>query len=166
MFHIELDFLPTGRDSPRGGQIAVQQLGKMGRQLKYASILSKLTDCPPAKGAPLKREAFRFVKSIHNESFLPVGVMNPRRLNHPNAQLCCSSAALSMFTSEGAARAKYKQLCSDHPNFAKIAGNQLAKGELHEQDGVQTEPTKAGHIDLHEYAGSNLLRRFKIVGEL
>jgi hypothetical protein len=143
------------------------------REFKYGSDLSQLKNCPPGRCQPVTREVYRFVKAsdgfegemIDAESFVPPAKMKKKRVNRPGKP-SCASMALSLFITEEGARKRYKELCIAYDDFPELVGDRLAFGTVKVEDGVQTHPNATGHVDLHEYAGVDLLAQFEIIGVL
>lgn len=140
-------------------------------RFKYYLYINQLPDCPPCRYEPQNRQAFRFVFEDfdHSNNFLPVLLINPKRINSPsfrdnNAR--CSGYALSFFnTLENAVR-RYRGLQRSIPNIHKSIGTHIAKGVITKKDGVISEISNNGHFDLHEFEHTNLRMRFSIVAKV
>ena len=135
------------------------------RKLKYARHLGALPNCPPAC-SERRQVLFRFVRAdIHDpRNFQPPALLNPvRQFKADEAR--CSSFALSFFESAGAAVTRYRSMQSRHPSINETLGTHLAQVEIMTDDGLLTLP-RSNHVDLHEYEGTHLAPRAKIVDEL
>lgn len=135
-------------------------------KLKFGTELASISGCPSNDCGPHQRAAFRWVyKSLKEDSFLPVSKLQPRR-RFKTSKACCSSYALSMFTTAELARKRYNQLVTDRPELKKVFGDHLAEGMLDLTDGLQSKPDRSGHFDLHEALGVVLFPKFILVGLL
>lgn len=138
--------------------------------LQYAAdiaLLSAGLQCPPADAAREARTCFRFVfDPLCSDSFLPVGKITPQRVHTAKGPLACSMLALSMFSTENKARAKYAAVLKTNPNAPKTLGTHLAKGNVSANDGASTPITSSGHFDFHPYVGAHLDSDFVIIGPL
>jgi hypothetical protein len=130
---------------------------------KYASYLATFSDCPSRDAKPRERMAFRFVwNPLAQSSFIPVAFRPPRRAN----RLSCSHYGLSMFATEAQARTRFAELEEKFPEIRKTAGTHLACVSLTVDHGVQTHENSAGHFDLHEFKGVDLVAFSSVVGLL
>lgn len=134
--------------------------------LKYAAHHRALAECPPASCKPISHELYRFVHAdIHDRrNFLPPRLLSPRR-TFDSAEACCSAYALSMFTSEADAVARYRSLVGPRRQLHQQLGTHLAQGPVSAVDGIATPPTR-GHLDLHESTSAVLQSKFAIVRQL
>ena len=137
-------------------------------QMKYASDLCTLSNCPPIGCKSIKKEAFRFVfNPICEKSFTPQGKKNPQRVSKStNNSERCSLLGLSMFESEDCAIKRYKYLKKMVKNINKTLGSHLAKGTIQPQYGLITHPNNYGHYDLFEFKDVDLSTDFKITLDL
>ncbi len=137
-------------------------------RFKYHLYINQLPDCPPSRYEPQNRKAFRFVFADldHTNNFLPVLLINPKRINSSgfkNNRAKCSGYGLSFFdTLENAVR-RYRGLQRSSPNIHKSIGTHIAKGVITKQDGTVSEINNDGHFTLHEFEQANLRKSFSIV---
>lgn len=130
------------------------------RKYKYAIKFVDLPDCPPSTCIPATGQAFRFCfDPLRSESFQPTA-------DEDNPDAGCSEWGLSMYTSEAKARKRFERLTSRYPGIRERIGTHLARGSLHTSHGMMSKPHKTGHFNLHEFAGTDLVPAFEIIGPL
>lgn len=138
--------------------------------LLYAADIALLPSggqCPPADAVGATRNCFRFVfDPMGQRSFLPAGKIKPQRMHNAKADTACSMLALSMYSAEDKARARYAAVLESNPNAPNSLGTHLAEGIISTSDGVCTPITGSGHFDFHPYAGINIDSAFNIIGPL
>jgi hypothetical protein len=76
----------------------------------------------------------------------------------PRPRESCSRFALSFFTSVEAARQKYRRL-GDRVNVEEKYGGYIGEIKILEGDGLVSDLSKNGHMDLHENEGSTFKER-------
>ena len=133
---------------------------------KYEEDINSIPSCPPRACRQRNVTGYRIVFEDVNrpENFLPVLKREPRRLNFMSTDaLRCSGYALSFFASFEQAQAKFQEIDSNHPNWAAKNGDCIAEGEITSNDGLVSEPNGTGHFDLHEFEGTNVSQRFRVV---
>ncbi|HTU93743.1 MAG TPA: hypothetical protein VMF69_26925 [Gemmataceae bacterium] len=131
--------------------------------MKYQQEIARISNCPPTDARPCQRRVFRFVHSVVDErSFVPVAKLDPAR-QFRNDHAYCSAHALSMFSIQDKAKARYAELLKRHKLIYKTLGTCLAAGNLIPEDGKATSPDGGGHFDFFEAAGANLCAKFEIV---
>lgn len=120
---------------------------------KYQTYLEKLkTPCPPTDFIKTKREAFRWIfdKKDDNRNFEPVYFKNPSRFNDKTDEERCMAMGLSFFDSLGNAEKRFLKLKKRVGQESyKIFGTQIAKGQIEEEDGVNSLPDMGGHFTHH-----------------
>jgi len=137
---------------------------------EYATDIAQLPtepQCPPGDAKQEERLCFRFsFDPLTASSFIPAGKIKPQRMHGASDAIACSMLALSMYSSESKARAKYASVIKTNPNAPKTLGTHLARGKVLAGDGVCTPVTGSGHFDFHPYIGINLVSSFVLVGPL
>ncbi len=135
-------------------------------EFKYRTEISGLLECPPAGCEETQATLYRFVREDirHRENFLPQAVRQPTRKFKDDAE-CCSGYALSFFRSQESARRRYEGIRKRHDNISKNLGTHLAEVNLLPKDGRLT-PFQSDHVDLHEYEGTDLAARARLVAQL
>lgn len=135
---------------------------------KYAEYINAIEDCPPTDYQNRTVTVFRWVheEMDHPNNFLPVALINPRRVNATaiDLQEKCALYGLSMFDSMNNARKRYRALTAQNPRFPKTVGEYVAEGKLLQTDGVISSANQQGHLTLYEYEGIDLKTKFTIVG--
>jgi len=133
---------------------------------KYEDEMSLLQHCPPSNVIPCDMMAHRFVHEdiADGRNFMCVAKLNPNRKLKPESR--CSALGLSMFTTQGKAVKRYRELKDLHPNIGETLGNRLASGTVRPEDGRMTPPGGDGHFDLWEADGVNITDRFEITVDL
>ena len=136
--------------------------------MKYQSEMCNIDNCPPSNSIQEQLNAYRFVYDpINEKSFLPQGVKSPKRMNNSNDNMKCSLLALSFFSSEESAKARYASLKKKIRNINKTLGSHIAQGVLSPSDGQRSEIcTRSGHFDFFEKQGVNLIPKFQIIFDL
>lgn len=126
--------------------------------LKYEAQLSKFDCCPPSGSKGKEGKFIRFVQKDLNDpdNYKPPAMLSPAR--RPDRGFGCIDYALSLFSSEEGAAARYSHLINKHRNLVKQLGTHLATIELKSTDGIM-EPSKGSHRNLHEFMGVNLRPR-------
>jgi len=98
---------------------------------------------------------------------LPQGVKSPSQIDRSNDEMKCSLLALSFFSSEENAKARYKNLKKKIKNINKTLGSHVAQGILNASDGHRTDICKkSGHFDFFENKDVDLVPNFIIVFDL
>jgi hypothetical protein len=134
---------------------------------KYTVQLQALPDCPASDCREDGRDAYRYVfRTRMAHSFTPVLVGQPQRAVKWSDKDRCGGWALSFFSSADVAGAIFTKLQSTSRNIHKAIGDSIALGTLQTGDGVVSKPDDDGHFELHEYAATDLLKRFTVVREL
>ncbi len=141
---------------------------------KYQKHIEALfVQCPPFDYTSCKRVAFRFVfEETHNNyrnNFLPVLIIKPARKNgrrFKKEPSKCRGYALSFFDTLEHIREQYAELKRDHPNISDIIGTHIAQGIIDKEDGVVSQIDHKGHFSLHEFEGTQLQTKFRIVAPL
>ncbi len=131
---------------------------------KYQEYLDKYPDCPPESYTELSMSAFRWVFEEGHEkeggSFLPVSLINPRRINSfDEDSKKCESYGLSMFDSLRNARSRFFLLRKRVKELEKRVGKWVAELKIEKEDGVGSQPTNnksRGHFTFHVYKSVNL----------
>ena len=94
---------------------------------------------------------------MHNvarpENFVPVGVLPGAR----TPAECCHFA-LSFFATVDQARTKFEALAGRVDAKSRY-GTHVGKVNIESGDGVLSEPSKSGHLDLHENEGIEFVAR-------
>lgn len=131
--------------------------------LKYQKQIADIPNCPPTcRSASIVSYRFVFEEIDHQNNFLPVLLINPkRRLTEASEK--CSGYALSFFCSKEKAKRRYLQLKKRNKNIWKVLGTHIANGFINEADGLITDISKNGHFDLYEYENVDLKSKFCIV---
>lgn len=135
-------------------------------QYKYRQFIDPLPDCPPESSRPNETVAYRFVfeDMADDRNFVPAFILKPeRREASTSNEICCSGYALSFFNSLQNAEAKYRKLRTTFKKIHQRIGTHIAEGNISKTDGVMTRITLEGHFDLHEFEGTDLRDKFKIV---
>ncbi len=144
-------------------------------EFQYAEDFKKLSIlCPPARYRPKKITVFRWVfdQMDKEENFLPPLKINPnRRLKsikkEDQDKEKCDLLALSMFDSEINARNRFKELLDGtDARVFKTLGTNVAKGDITENDGVNSHPDSKGHFNHHSVSGCQFEKRFLIISSL
>jgi len=129
---------------------------------KYRDGLCKFENCPSSthRQADGRQIAYRFVggPAISSTDFLPVPALPGRKAKS------CGDWAVSVYDSEERAVVAYREARA----FGGFADRYpyLAKGTPGPDDGTLSQPDEAGHMDLHEYEGSNLVSTFTVARKL
>jgi hypothetical protein len=137
---------------------------------QFAEDFKKLTiQCPPNNYKPQEIVVYRWVfdSLTDPENFKPVFYKNPTRARKFPEDAQCKSLALSLFTGEEQARDRFHAL--KDTNGAKIyktLGTMIAELNINEQDGVNSEPDRAGHLSHHPVINHNYENRFVIISKL
>ena len=138
--------------------------------LAYSADIAELIQaatCPPADALDEARECYRFVHDpIDISSFIPVGKINPRRMNNQSENVVCSMLALSFFSNAELARKRFSAIIKSHPMAIKSLGTHIALGKIQIGDGQSTTPDKNSHFDFHPHEGIDLPARFTMIGAL
>jgi len=126
--------------------------------------MAGLDSCPPDRVEEKAIEAYRFVKQeVADESFVPVGKMNPS--GSPAGKAICPHFGLSLFVSNEAARSRFAELKKRNKNIGKKIGNEIAVGNVQREHGKCTDSNTHGHFTLYEYEGVKLADLFHMVEE-
>jgi hypothetical protein len=138
--------------------------------LAYSADIAELIQgvaCPPADAVDEARDCYRFVHDpMGASSFIPVGKLNPRRMNNSPENVICSMLALSFFSNDTLARKRYSAIIKSHPMAKKSLGTHIAIGKIEIGDGQSTVPDGNSHFDFHPHQGIDLPARFTVIGEL
>lgn len=106
----------------------------------------------PTLTAPDMQKAYRFVFSNTPErNHLPACILKPSRTLP--AGMRTSGYALSCFTDEDKAEARYQALHKTFKLISKTIGDSLAEGTLLGEHGMMSAPDELStHFDFYEYA--------------
>jgi hypothetical protein len=136
-----------------------------GAVLKYNNVTHAQPNCPPDTTSERNYTAYRYVHSpITSNNFIPVAISSPSRNFGPGVP--CSAFGLSLWASEQQAMEKYEKLKRSCKMIRESIGTHLARGDISSSDGLSSEVSKSGHIDLFEYSTCNLESRFTITRAL
>ena len=142
-------------------------------EFKYKDELALINEsgcnCPPENlMAIAEQTAFRFVYDIidNPKNFIPTSKKSPKRLLSEKSAKRCSGMALSLFELQSLAKDFYCYLMSSFPNIEKSIGTDLAIGTIDSGDGLITDKDNYSHFDLHEFADTDLQKKFKIIEKL
>lgn len=145
-----------------GGQLATCPVFGDDRQilgLKYEGFHGRCPDQPcPNCGAfkPRCVVAFRFMHSpAMAGDFDPPALLGGRT---PNDNDKCENFALSFFDSVDSARTKYRSLAQRVDAESRYGGH-IGKISISESDGLMSEPSRRGHMDLHPEDVASFLAR-------
>lgn len=125
--------------------------------LKYAGELGKCADqpCPkPKKFRPVDRAScYRIMRAADADDadFVPLP-LTPRG-QAEGGERKCEAWALSFFDSAQSVQAKWNSL-NERVDAAALYGTHAGEVDLTAADGLSSEPSKAGHISLHEFASA------------
>jgi hypothetical protein len=138
---------------------------------KYQKYLERLfVQCPPSDYTSQERIAFRFVfgptHKNYKNNFLPVLILKParqtgRRFKKDSSK--CQGYALSFFESLTNIKQRYLELKKDNPNICEQIGTHIAQGLIEKEDGLVSPIDKKGHFSLHEFEGTQLENKFRII---
>lgn len=135
---------------------------------KYSNYIDDIQGCPPSHYQARECIVYRWVYEDmnHPHDFLPVAVIEPRRVNSQmDLQNQCKAYGLSMYNTMENARQQYLAITTRHSRFAAKIGEYVAEGQLAQSDGVISLPDKrTGHLTFHEYADVELTAKFVIKG--
>lgn len=102
---------------------------------------------------------------LTEKDFQPPAILNPARVLG-SADNKCSMFALSMFNSTTNIKNLFINLKKHNQNIEKTLGSIIAKGTISQEDGLSSHFTSNGHMDLHEFEGTNLHSKFVIEGKV
>ncbi len=125
--------------------------------------------CPPNEYTEKNIEAFRWVfDDIQNaENFIPLAKKNPARILSMDDKSQCKAYSLSMFNSEDAARNRFQFLHKIMKDKAfKLLGTNIAKGNIEEMHGVNSNSDENGHFSHFHYESVDLTTIFRIIDNL
>ncbi len=128
--------------------------------LKYHTQIAQFNDCPP-KGTGGYGIGYRvcFADPKHAKNFLPNAIADLSRQDGRAPVPCCSSYAVSLYTTLPALVKKTKAILKTNPKFLLKKGDHYAEVKLEVGDGRSTVATNDGHFDFFEYAGFNAVAR-------
>lgn len=132
------------------------ELPALGSLLRYHDELQVIEGCPPAISTAPLLYGYRFAFSDlkHPNNSLPVAKINPSRFVNESPKQCCSGLALSMFSSLTCLQKRAAEGLKTSPKFLKRVGNRFVHLNI-TGVGRQTEVSKSGHFDFHEYISFN-----------
>ena len=133
---------------------------------KYADKFARCPDdCPPDGLTERDKSGFHFVfdRLEDPRCFRIPADRDPARFEETPE---CAQCALSMFSTEGLARAFYSRKLGKHRKFAILLGTHLAEVSLTRTHGKQTEENGEGHFALFEYEGVDLRSCAQMLGPL
>lgn len=130
--------------------------------LKYHGQIAKFSDCPP-KGSGEHTDGFRvcFADLQHEKHFLPNAIADLTRLDGRAPTPCCSSYALSLFTTLPALVKHTQAILRTNRKFLLKKGDHYAQLILAPKEGRSTVATNDGHFDFFEYTNFNAVSRIK-----
>lgn len=140
-------------------------------EFKYKQAYQKLeTECPPKEYQGRIVEAYRWVFDNIEEprNFTPQYFKNPKRFLPLSNDKKCTAMSLSLWSSKEAAKEAFNFL---KDKFAgnkayKVLGTKIAKGNLTEEDGVNSKIREDGHFSHHQSESTNYPTIFSIVENL
>ena len=140
-------------------------------EFKYEKTYHQLTTkCPPNSYQGKLTEAYRWVfDDIENPiNFTPQYFKNPQRFLPLSDSKKCESMSLSLWDSKDSARDAFNFLKNKFAgNKAyKVLGTKIAKGNLKEEDGVNSPTRKDGHFSHHQSKLTNYSTIFSVVENL
>jgi len=136
---------------------------------KYASLYQQVPDaekpCPPSQAKGRERPGFHFVFSppVDARSFQVHALKLGNRFGQKG---CCSDCGVSFFETEEQARVAFAKFMKSFRQFNIRSGDHLARIDLQNDHGAQTDTDDKGHFDLHEYAGVDLVPLVVVIGPL
>jgi hypothetical protein len=137
---------------------------------KYQTYFEKLsTLCPPKNYIAENKIAFRWIfDDIKNdENFKPVYFKNPKRFNEKSDEERCIAMGLSFFETLETAEHRFLKLKKRLGQEAyKILGCQIAKGQIMEEDGVNSPADMNGHFTHHPSINFTYFEKIIIVKSL
>ncbi len=137
-------------------------------QKDYINLLPEI--CPPENYVPLKNEnVYRWVfEDIRDpENFVPQYHKNPKWFNNWNDTEKCKAMALSMFNSLENAENRFNTIkLAIGEKVYKTLGNNIAKGQITENDGVNEEVDENGHFNHHSSIEADYSNKFIIIKKL
>jgi hypothetical protein len=120
---------------------------------KYQTYFEELKIlCPPSNYIAQNKEAFRWMyENISDaDNFKPAYFKNPKRFNEKSDEEQCMAMGLSFFDTLYAAERRFLQLKKRLGEEAyKVLGSQIAKGQIQEEDGVNSSVDVNGHFRHH-----------------
>lgn len=120
---------------------------------KYQTYFEELKIlCPPSNYIAQNKEAFRWMyENISDaDNFKPAYFKNPKRFNEKSDEEQCMAMGLSFFDTLYAAERRFLQLKKRLGEEAyKVLGSQIAKGQIQEEDGVNSSVDVNGHFTHH-----------------
>ena len=129
-----------------------------------------LKDCPPSSYSVQNLEkVFRWVFDDIEDSrnFQPQYHKNPQRFWSKNAEMVCSSLALSLFDTAENAEIRFYELRELLQQKAyTVLGTKIAVGHLTEQDRTNSKCDEKGHFNHHPISSSRYGERFTIIQNL
>lgn len=128
----------------------------------YIDTLIRQGEPLPALKSPSEQDAYRFVfSSAPERNHLPVCVSNPRRVLPPGIKI--SGYALSCFSDEQKAEARFVHLRKTFKLISKTIGDSIAFGQLNTNDGLISEPDiHTSHFDFYEFASCDASQIFTL----
>jgi hypothetical protein len=123
------------------------------REFRYHTHVVGLVGCPPPPPSAPLGYGYRFAKADLNDESnrLPVSLINPSRWVNRKPAICCSSFALSMYSTLDALVQRARVGVENSPMFLKRIGDHYVQLKLTPECGRQTIASDDGHFDLHEY---------------
>ncbi|WP_343635457.1 hypothetical protein [Roseateles sp.] len=135
--------------------------------LKYQAEISKFTGCPPKQLADHTygfRVCFSDISDPRN--FLPNAILDLNRLDGRAPPPCCSSYAVSLFSSLELLSVRVKAILKTNKKFLQKKGDHYVKISIDATCGRSTVADTHGHFDLFEYAHFNPVAAVAEVGGL
>lgn len=139
------------------------------KDLKYNALIKNIVACPADSHTPKDIETvYRLVKSetLTEKDFQPPAILDPARAIVCADKRKCSMYALSLFDSTTNIKNNFNKLKKRHQNIEKSIGGIIAKGPITQEDGLSSQFTSKGHMDLHEFEGIKLHSIFVIEGNV
>jgi hypothetical protein len=102
-----------------------------------------------------------FADKLHQKNFVPNAIADLSRHDGRAPAPCCSSYAVSLFTTLPALVNKTKAILKTNPRFLLKKGDHYAEVKLEASDGRSTVATNDGHFDFFEYSNFNAIACIK-----
>ena len=165
---VKVQFELRGIETESGYSTTLHALHiKKNLLFKYQSEFDEndLANCPPACYRRLKMTSYRFIfkNILHENNFMPVLLVKPRRLNsQTNPEKKCKGFGLSLFQEKEGAKSFFQEwMTKTRGRFAKRVGNHLATVEIDKEDGLGSKPNTENftHFTFHEFAKTDLTKK-------